>query len=457
MDRRRRCRRGPRTRDNSVNEMAVVSINRQGNDKPAPREKIFTVLVLLYSTGAFLPFLQVGRDSHSGSWTGSPVTNALWILAYCICAFSLRRNFSAALSAIRCSWVLVGLLAIAGASVFWSDAPRITLLRWIALLGTTLVALYLRVRYRTHELIGLCAWSIGIAGACSVLAAVLLPEYGVIKSGDFEGAWLGVYGQKNNFGGAMAVGFLLSLLLFRFSKPRRYSYLLFSGFMLALVYLSNSTSSIATCVAMILLFWVTQMVFAQVKGRRRRRLGMAILSAALLLGIIFNFEALTDAAGKDVTLTGRTVIWGLVYQAIQERPLIGYGYEAFWRGDDGPGTEIWNKVGEDLFYSHNGLLEISLAFGLIGLVLFLLSLIWVSRTVIGQLSKSVCLETVWPWLLLCYLILSNLTEASFMRSNTLPWILFSVLLLGLSPIGHGAMDQRTLLSVYSGLPSNLRE
>jgi O-antigen ligase len=171
-----------------------------------------------------------------------------------------------------------------------------------------------------------------------------------------------------------------------------------------------------------------------------RRIGVAVLAMSLVWVVVLNseevtnaignnVEEVTNALGKDVTLTGRTAIWVLVYQAIQEKPLLGYGYEAFWRGDEGPGGDIWEKYGQNLFYSHNGFLEVWLGLGLIGLMAFTASFVFLIVRTLHFVRKRFCLDTVWPWLFLCYLFLSNLTEASFMKTNTLPWILFSIVVL----------------------------
>jgi hypothetical protein len=187
---------------------------------------------------------------------------------------------------------------------------------------------------------------------------------------------------------------------------------------------------------------MTQMVLAPSSRRKSLRIGVAVLATGIASGVAFNFERVTDAIGRDPTLTGRTTLWGLVYEAIQEKPLLGYGYEAFWQGGNGLAGDIWAKlafiqgidpgVGQNLFYSHNGFLEVCLGLGLVGLVVFTACLVSLVVKALHLVRKPFCLDTVWPWLFLSYLILSNLAEASYMKSNTLPWILFSILVLNWS-------------------------
>jgi O-antigen ligase len=398
---------------------------------PGIIEKLFAASVLLYSTGAFLPFLQPGRDFDSGMWMGALVTNVLWSLTYCISLFLLLRNFQSPFAPVKRNWILLALLGLATASILWSDVPVLSMLRCVALYGTTVISLYFSRRYGTRELLILCAWALAIAGCCSVLMVVLFPRY-AIGTDEFQGDWLGIYGQKNSLGAAMTVGFLVSILLYRFTRPRRYRYLIFSVFMLALVFLSDSTTSLVICGALPLVLWMTQMSLVPSSRRKLRRIGIAVLATGIAWGAAFNFEQVTNAIGRDATLTGRTVLWGFVYEAIQEKPLLGYGYEAFWQSGNGPAEDIWDKMGLHLFYSHDGLLEVWLGLGLVGLVVFTACLVCLVVKTLHRMRKRFCLDTVWPWLFLSYLILSNLTEVSYMKSNTLPWILFSILVLGWS-------------------------
>jgi exopolysaccharide production protein ExoQ len=427
-----------------MSDPITLAVGRETVKKPGSTEKLFAVSVLLYSTGAFLPLLQAGRtrDSGTGIWMGALLTNALWISVYCISLFLLRRDFKDQFTRVKSNWVILPLLGLATASILWSDAPFLTILRCMALYGTTVISLYFSWRYGTRELMNLSAWALGIAGACSIFFVIFFPRYG-IGTGDSQGDWLGIYGQKNNLGAAMSIGFLISLLLFRFTRPRRYRYLFLAGFMLILVFGADSTSSIVICAALPVIIWITRVTLALSLHLTRRRIGIGVLAMSLVCVVALNsedvtnalgndVEAVINALGKDVTLSGRTAIWVLVYQAIQDKPILGYGYEAFWRGDEGPGGDIWEKYGQNLFYSHNGFLEVWLGLGLVGVMAFTALFVFSIVRTLHFVRNRFCLDTVWPWLFLCYLFLSNLTEATFMKTNTLAWILFSIVALGFS-------------------------
>ena len=52
---------------------------------------------------------------------------------------------------------------------------------------------------------------------------------------------------------------------------------------------------------------------------------------AVLIGLVYvNSAAILHLLGKDPTLSGRTGIWSVVFLAIVKRPLVGFGWGAFW-------------------------------------------------------------------------------------------------------------------------------
>ena len=86
-------------------------------------------------------------------------------------------------------------------------------------------------------------------------------------------------------------------------------------------------------------------------------------------------------------MTGRTDIWGYVIPDIYQRPLLGWGYQAFWSTDNPAAWAISNALHWWVPQAHNGMLEILLSVGLIGAVWFIY--LW-GRTV--RLSLE-CMET----------------------------------------------------------------
>jgi exopolysaccharide production protein ExoQ len=79
-----------------------------------------------------------------------------------------------------------------------------------------------------------------------------------------------------------------------------------------------------------------------------------------------------DATGKDVTLTGRTLLWRWADRIIADNPILGFGYEAFWIPGNSYAESIWLEQGmawRSGLHFHNQWYEVAVELGLIGLVL----------------------------------------------------------------------------------------
>ncbi|MBD0388699.1 MAG: O-antigen ligase family protein, partial [Nostoc sp. C3-bin3] len=128
-------------------------------------------------------------------------------------------------------------------------------------------------------------------------------------------------------------------------------------------------------------------------------------------------ETFAGFFGKDLTLTGRTDIWADVARKIQERPLQGYGFSAFWSQ---PAEYIMRTFGWVPPNAHNGFLDLALDLGLVGLLLYcLISL----RILIKSffLSRKFHVDSVsfWPFIFFLFTLLTNLTESGLFGRNSI--------------------------------------
>jgi exopolysaccharide production protein ExoQ len=406
--------------------------NKLGIDgsPPTRAERLFAVFVLFFSTGAFWRLLQGSRDVESGTWTGAVVTNCLWIAAYLIAFSFLRYRCTVPWNLWKKGLVCLLPVPVAVASLLWSDDRLITLLRCGALIGTTTMALYLALRFSIREIVRFVAYALGLAAVGSLVVAVFVPSFGV-GTEEYQGIWLGAFGQKNELGGMMAVGFLVYLLLFWHERSLRAFWFVFAVLSLFLVLKADSMTSFAICCAIPYLLWVSKKTLTK-KGNAIKRLlyfGLPVL--LLVAALAVEFDSVVEAMGRSSDLTGRTVLWVLASRAVLEQPYLGYGYEAFWRGYEGTAGEIWTQVGNFYYYSHNGFLEILLGLGVAGFLAIIIALLFYATRAVRALRTEQSLSAVWPWALLLYLLLSNLLEGSFMRSNNLPWLLYTITALSL--------------------------
>lgn len=387
--------------------------------------KGFTVFVLLFSsTGLLIPLVYQGSSTEVDINQGDALTQLLWLGVYGVVSLLLLLRWRMFLFAVTRNKLIVVLVGLALVSVLWSVAPDVTLRRSIALAGTTIFGAYLSVRYSLSELLRLLAWTLGIAAVLSLLVALALPSYGISSSSLTADDWKGAFVHKNILGREMALGTIVFLVLAL--SDYRYRWVAWSGLMLSLGLLLLSGSMTSLIVLLTVLFVLPLYVAL----RWNRTLSVPFFIAVVLLvgtGALWLFSdvgALLDRLGKDVTLTGRTLLWPAVLEMIQERPWLGYGYSAFWLGLEGESATLWFITNQEYDHAHNGILDLWLDLGLMGMSVFALTYLLAFGRAVVWVRMTKTMEGLWPLAFLTFVLLYNLTESALLLRNNLIWILF---------------------------------
>jgi O-antigen ligase len=171
-----------------------------------------------------------------------------------------------------------------------------------------------------------------------------------------------------------------------------------------------------------------------------RRVRYFPLFALGITGIFAGFAAvlvaITGSSTDDVlqlllgdpTLTGRTDVWALVIERIEQRPLLGYGWMAFWGADQvNPFEDVsltsWISSIHFLNEGHNGYLDLTLEAGFIGLALGILvicRLFWVYVKLLRFPSMDYSQPRLLATLLgiALSLLLNNALESLLFRSGS---------------------------------------
>jgi O-antigen ligase len=193
----------------------------------------------------------------------------------------------------------------------------------------------------------------------------------------------------------------------------------------ALIVLSQSVTAMLLSVCLVLVYWLLRFL-----RRLDSTLGItaalvvAVVGGAAVLTLAVNAEAATTALGRDVTLTGRTVLWTVVLQFVGQAPVLGHGYGSFWLGPIGPSGAIWRIVGWEVPHAHNGVLDLALELGIVGVALFA----WVFARTLGRsynlLVRSAHPAAAWPLVVVMITVLYNTTESTLLSRNSIYWALF---------------------------------
>jgi O-antigen ligase len=311
-------------------------------------------------------------------------------------------------------------------SVLWSGFPEITLRRSINFVGATFYGIYLGTRYDLNQQVKLVSWGFGVVALMSLIFGTALRKYGLM-GGIHAGAWRGIYMHKNSLGIQMSLSAVIFLILLMGSDRRKWT--TWAGFVLScvLVILSRSSTAIVNLITLASLIPLCSIL----RFRWNFRVPIFMVTLMLLGGVSVilpaYIEHLFGALGKDMTLTGRTVLWPYVWEMIEKRPWLGYGYEGFWRGWDSESALIWRVVGWTPPHAHNGFLELLLTFGWLGTLIYLLGFFinFFKSLTLVHLNKAP--QAFWPVVYLTFTILTNISEKNILAG--MGWSLYVALTL----------------------------
>lgn len=406
-------------------------------------EFVLAGITLFMFAEAFLPrLLAPGPADVTGEIPESTFLRFLWLPFYALIAIGLFFAMDQAWrAAVRAPWlILLALVAIA--STLWSIDPELSLRRGIALLATTMMGIYLAARFdwlTALRLLGV-VW-FGLMAA-SFIAGLVAPGFARMDQ-IHVGAWMGGWSEKNALGGhAARAAFLFAFLGWRDARYRRWW---IGGMFVALTLVVLSRSATALLGAALGLT-VLAAAWWMLKGRRW---SLALVwSGATIGGLgLIVFLTLPDVVfgllGKDVTLTGRTDIWAALGDAIEKKPLLGYGYLAFWRLDSEPRYWLERAVDWNAPSGHNGWLDLAVSLGLVGVAIYTIDLV-VTLWRAGRLSLA-SPAGVFGLGFLAQFLLFAMSESIIIAQNSILWATYAFVGAKLA-LGREAFQSITPLS-----------
>ncbi|MGY1840831.1 MULTISPECIES: O-antigen ligase family protein [unclassified Modestobacter] len=341
------------------------------------------------------------------------------------------------------------------ASYIWSADPQTSVRRLVDLVALLLVG------WATSQVLGaagarrVLARAVKYVLVVSVVTLVALPGWATEPGGDGAPGWHGPFPHKNGLGFFCA----LAAITLWSELPRGWPRRLWLGLVAVLLIGSQSASALAAgATAAVVMAWFT---LRDANGSLRVRIA-ADTAAVSALGVLAAVavlwpEVFFAALGRDTSLTGRRAIWTAVDTAIDERPLLGYGFGGVW-GETSPVTlALWRESRFDAFYAHSGYLDIWLQVGGVGLALLVVLLIVTLR---GALQARAHQAGAWPLGVMVLLLLTAITESEPFTGNGL--LLIALLAGGTStlrrqsagPLGESVpgSSRRTEVRRVAGAP-----
>ena len=283
----------------------------------------------------------------------------------------------------------------------------------------------------------LAAGSLAILALCYA-GVVFAPELSIHQATDvaepqLAGNWRGPFAHKNGAGAGMAIFIIFGIYIFR-SLNGALGALIIA---LAAVFLFFTESkSPIVLLPLTLLFSVIIVRLRSPVAKSIAAISVPAFIAVLTIGSV-QFDAVHAVVEKlmsDPTFTGRNDIWQFTLEHIAQRPIFGFGYQAFWGTNELVNSwtylDSWGFRASD---AHNGFLNIAVMTGLVGLALTLgwavvQPLLDHIRTPAERVDPALNLMFIQLWLFCVYL---SGFESEFFTNGSIVWFMAAAAIIGL--------------------------
>ncbi len=341
---------------------------------------IFNFFILVFFTflGTSIPFQESTVNPYAEE-TSNVVNQIVYIFLFLSAILVIIQTPHSTSYFIQKEKFLTIFIVICLISAIWSDYSILSIKRSFQLLTTYITILNVILNARLSSMIT-------VLKVVSILYIVITYYSGFLipQAIDSEfGTWRGIEITKNLLGHSALMIFALTLFFHQETRNTKANILniILSLLAAGMIFLSSSSTNIIALalVLTILVMLYFDKVFQPIGiGRIISALSILFLTLLSIVTFIFSKEFLsqmTGLLGKDPSFTGRDLIWGYIWNEIQKKIFLGYGFGTYWI----MGTSVIDRfvfnVGWKVNEAHNGYLEIMLQVGLIGIASFISLLI----------------------------------------------------------------------------------
>jgi len=354
------------------------------------------------------------------------VATALFIIPWAVLA---TRNSTIAFFKVIENFPLFVIPVFALISIAWSQDPDFSLRASFQFILTTVIAIWAGSLIHPRAFVSTLTCALLIV---NIVGLVL--DGGASFRG--EGPLIGVFGAKNQLAFHALIQ-LIAALTVVFDRGQAFIMRLVALFALSLapVCLVQAQSvgalvfgvpAIVTCLA------VPRMRSFSLAARVTvvaTTLFIAVVAVIVVRGLVDDTGAVLDALGKDSTLTGREYVWQRARVFIEQAPLLGVGYQAFWRVGNPAAEDLWTASHEESgagFNFHNTYLHTTVDLGYIGLALLIITLVWMAIRLIRAIILSPDYSVGFAAALFVYLFTTSFIEVAILYQFSLSSLLFDI-------------------------------
>ncbi|MHC8327429.1 O-antigen ligase family protein [Pseudomonas sp. LB1P83] len=276
--------------------------------------------------------------------------------------FFIRNKVFLSKTFYRSNFFLLVFMLCVIASIGWSHDPMLSFKRFIAMLSVVFFAGFIAYNYPLEKITFMLGCAIGVAALIGLMLAVVMPDVAFLSGGIRDGAFKGIFAEKNAGARLNAIAILLLLPMIR----QRNRWALFcSFFSLIAILLAQSATGVALIISGTVSYWYfLTLIRLHINRSQWLFFGCTLVFLLVCLLLYSHVAWLLEIAGRDPSLTDRTMIWELLAPFVDEQWLKGYGFGAFWASPDASAfITRWGYIGN----AHSGYMETLLNGGVIQL------------------------------------------------------------------------------------------
>lgn len=197
----------------------------------------------------------------------------------------------------------------------------------------------------------------------------------------------GTYGNPGDLANVLLPCYAIALSLLLQEQKRKVRWLLGFTALLFLWVLVLSMARTAWIASFIIALIVFRKQLISVKDYIFKK-AVRYIPVLILTAVVFSLSFYKAYTLKQDSADGRLFIWKVCAQAIQEKPLLGYGFDSFKSTYSQAQAQYFSEtpndtrnayLADDILFAYNDYIQIAMEYGIVGLIVFIVLVILVLR------------------------------------------------------------------------------
>jgi exopolysaccharide production protein ExoQ len=266
-----------------------------------------------------------------------------------------------------------------------------------------------------------------------------MPNIGVMNYFDIQGAWKGLYWHKNHMG--LIASFVNILLLiniinsFRLKEKLKFIWVLLYILSLFFVYETDSVAAYITTLFLNVGIVLT-LIWLKFRNKIQKSHYLLFVVFLILLSLVLymNIDRFFGIFNRNTTLTGRIPMWSYLYNTyITNRPIGGYGFNAFWYLESNRvAVQLAAGYPDPIVIADNGFIDILVNTGFIGLFLFSIFYFGSWWRSIKYAWKANEINGLFPIIVMVFTLIANITWSLIFENESFFMLIMITLLFYIS-------------------------